>query len=419
MSYFKNIILKNIKNEKERNKISDNLGPLRGEVKCEAFDSITGKKLFEINNRNAVTYQGKSSLIKLLSQTITPHTTLFDANEYKISKLRLGNAPTDDYYTYAGLNPLDSTVDNDINNVPLHYYDIAEKSYRNNLTLANLRSGAGGKCSLDSGQIQSESGTNVSQDISITSGMISTMDTVDGVIIDLNSSPFTNLLSGIRAPSPNTLSIELFLFGGVSPEVTASFINNKGYNRKDPTLALEIPNAKNHLDLDASNGCRLFFDYNDNHWKVKIRTKSGIASLYTSGKFRVKFAIGKYNVINSIVPKTGFNKGFGLNATSRFGGSLDYYTINSNNNFFIDSEADDISVTFNCIINGPEGNGEYINTSGFDVIYTEAFLFNEKNELFSMVKFEDPIASPLSSNLGFIKNKTISYNISWKISAFI
>lgn len=81
MSYFKNIILKNIKSEKERNKISDDLGPLRGEVKCEAFDSITGKKLFEINNRNAVTYQGKSSLIKLLSQTITPHTTLFDANE--------------------------------------------------------------------------------------------------------------------------------------------------------------------------------------------------------------------------------------------------------------------------------------------------------------------------------------------------
>ena len=70
MSYFKNIILKNIKSENERNKISEDLGPLRGEVKCEAFDALTGKKLFEINNRNAVTYQGKSSLIKLLFQIL-------------------------------------------------------------------------------------------------------------------------------------------------------------------------------------------------------------------------------------------------------------------------------------------------------------------------------------------------------------
>ncbi|MEM2145825.1 MAG: DUF362 domain-containing protein [Candidatus Jordarchaeaceae archaeon] len=56
---------------------------------------------------------------------------------------------------------------------------------------------------------------------------------------------------------------------------------------------------------------------------------------------------------------------------------------------------------------------------GYDVVYTEAFLFNEIDELFSLVKFEDPIANPTASNLGFIKNKTISYNISWKISVFI
>ncbi len=419
MSYFKNIILKNIKKEKERNRIIEDLGPIKGEVKYEAFDIKTGKKLFEGINRNAVTYQGKSSLIKLISQTPSNHSPIFDCLDYKITKLRLGNGPTDSYYSYASINPIDSTVDNDVNNIPLHYYDLTEKSYRNNLTLANLRAGAGGKCSLDLGQIQSESGTNISQDIAITPAMVSSIDTIDGVIIDLNNSPFTSILSGKRAPSPNSLKVELYLFGGVTPEVSGVFINNKGYNRGANNLALEVPNSHNHLNLDSTNGCKLYFDYNDNHWKIKIRTLSGIGALYVSGKFTVKFTIGAYNIINSIVPKTNWNNGFGTTSSTRFNGSLDFYSINSNNNFFTDSEADDISVTFNCIVNGPEGNGEYANVSGYDVIYTEAFLFNEKDQLFSMVKFEDPIAAPLATNPGFIKNKTISYNISWKISAFI
>lgn len=419
MNLFKKIIQKNIMDEKNHNKIQEDLGPFKGEVFWTAYDTVTGKIIKEGYNNNAVTYNGKSSLIKLLSQTVTPKINSFDASDYKISKLRLGNAPTNSYYTYASINPLDSTVDNDINNIPMHYYDITEKSYRNNLTLASGRSGAGGKCSLDSGQIASESGTVISQDINMTLVMINALDTIDGVIIDLNQAPFSGILSGIRAPSPNSFTVEMYKNGSVLPDVSAVFLNNKGYNRKNANLALEVPNSLNMLNLDSINGCRLYFDYNDNHWKVKIRTQTGIGTTFTGGKFRIKFVIGKYNIINSIVPKTSYNRGFGFNNTTRYRGALDYYVINSNNNYFLDSEADDISVTFNCIINGPDGNGEYENVAGYDVVYTEAFLFNQKDELFSMVKFEDPLAAPLATNLGFIKNKTISYNLSWKITAFI
>jgi len=205
---------------------------------------------------------------------------------------------------------------------------------------------------------------------------------------------------------------------------SASISHNTGLTERITEITQTGPNT---------TGTRLFFDYTAEKqgWKlflqeivpgtpipskysmvVQTRLASGEepnSSNHTWDRMEISYEIGKHNVVNLIIPKTGYNFGTGINSVGRYGNQdgdayqvLNPYYYDCPNNF-----VDDYAVMFTTSMGPQQGNGN----GGSDkpiLQYTKAFLFTENDDMFSSIQF-----------LGddFLKNENSTYTISWKILA--
>jgi hypothetical protein len=153
----------------------------------------------------------------------------------------------------------------------------------------------------------------------------------------------------------------------------------------------------------------LFYDYTTNNtgWKLKVDEVTT-----TTGRFDkivMYYEIGGKNVVNSIIPKEGYNAGVGTTLLERFQGYSDFYNTLSDIEYK-DASADfidDYSCTFNVNMTGQYGNGQASSALNEYINYSEAFLFNGLDEMFSIVYLPS----------SFAKNDTSAFLISWTILA--
>lgn len=405
MDLFRKIWTKNFLKAKEPiEKFSEDIGGLKGEFSWIKYKN--GQKVDSFTYHNAITELSKSTVIRLLSQGTSAWNGVIDPTQYKISKMRFGNAPYDDY--------------NNADELKLHYYDLSESVNRNNLTnpTAAEYSPAGGRYldggnSTPSGVINS--GFNSSLSLTKDSTFFDNWGPNGLIIINITSAAFSTTenpvkLSEKRPPSHKTFLVELL-------DITDTTIASLGFNTiysRDTTgnLPTNINIGSNYLSSSASDH-KLYYDYTAGIWKIQF--KLGTGSISTVKKVRISFKTGLYNIANSIVPKTGYNAGSG-EAVDRFplSSGIDYYSI-SNLSYYDSigsSFVDDYKVTFSVPMAQIEGNG----SSGSPVYYTEAFLFNARDDLFSIIRFPYPSRQGISS-VGFSKDSTVAYFISWTIKS--
>jgi hypothetical protein len=401
MNLFKKIWTKNfLKGKESLDKFSEDLGGLRGEFGWIKYSN--GIEIDKFSYHNEITNLSKSTVIRLLAQGTSIWNGTIDPTQYRISKIRFGNAP----------------IANHSSDLALSYYDLSEAVFRNNLTNSTSFSPAGGRFvdgsgNTPSGVINSDSKSNVSRNFP--SANFTNWGSNAVVIINITSDNFSttgNILNLIekRPPSHKTLLVEL-LDG--SNAVIGSLTFNSIYSRdtigNSPT---SIVPGINLLSTDSINH-KLYYDYSSSNWKIQFRL--GIGNVSSIINVRVSFKTGSYNIVNSIVPKFGYNSGSGA-ANERFpvSSGIDFYSVsNSTYNDSIGSSfVDDYSATFSITMAQSEGNG----SSGLPIYYTEAFLFNNRDDLFSIVRFPYP---SVSTPRGFEKDNTVSYLISWTIKSIL
>ncbi len=187
--------LKKVKKEKELYRFQEDIGPLIGRFSWKQLDAKTGKLLAECEGKNQITELSKSTVIRLISQGVSPYLGQITPSNLKISKMRFGNAPFADHNTTDELK--------------LAYYDDAEKVYRDNATTPPGSSpfycGAGGRSSA----IASEAAANVNKTIAIASfgGSWAVGQTIEINITDPSDPAFQYLINE-RPPSHKTFKIQ-------------------------------------------------------------------------------------------------------------------------------------------------------------------------------------------------------------------
>lgn len=394
--------LKKVKKEKELYRFQEDIGPLIGRFSWKQLDAKTGKLLAECEGKNQITELSKSTVIRLISQGVSPYLGQITPSNLKISKMRFGNAPFADHNTTDELK--------------LAYYDDAEKVYRDNATTPPGSSpfycGAGGRSSA----IASEAAANVNKTIAIASfgGSWAVGQTIEINITDPSDPAFQYLINE-RPPSHKTFKIQ-FKDGSnvIKQEIQWNGIYSRtsAGNLGSETVVASPPIA----DVTAT---KLIWNPSQKKWKLLIALTSNLTNqLGTIVNMVVSFKIGNTNIINSVVPKTGQNAGSGTQ-TTRFT-SADYYDILSGSTQYTDSPGgsfiDDYSVTFSTIQNGSEGNGTMGNT--YPVVYTEAALMSADDTVFSIIRFEpNPPYGAGSSTPSWAKDSTSAFLLSWSISA--
>jgi len=152
----------------------------------------------------------------------------------------------------------------------------------------------------------------------------------------------------------------------------------------------------------------IYYDYNDGSWKFQIEEISGAGNRYDTVK--MIYDRGTYNIINSVVPRDGYNTGRGQRLDLRYANNSagDFYPVlptieyRDGDTDFVD----DYSATFSVNMVGQYGNG--VITVGTDYIkYKEAYLFNERDDLFSALYLTN----------AFEKNPLTAFYIAWTILA--
>ena len=162
----------------------------------------------------------------------------------------------------------------------------------------------------------------------------------------------------------------------------------------------------------VTNGLNLSGGSNDVNW---AQSKIGVG---------VSYDRGYYNVVNSIVPVTGVNAIqnssnwnnnlnndalFLANYKNRFGSAKDYYEVGNLKSFTVganEAYINDFETSFSIIMGANQGNGsDPIN----GIVYTEAFLCSENDDVFSSLRF-----APIDR---FTKNNASTYFITWSIRA--
>jgi len=422
-SLFTKIWKKHQKKGENPAKLAEDLGMLKGLFSFKKYDPKTGLILFESQKYNTLTNQSKSTLIRLISQGESPWLGTIDPTELKISRMRFGNH---DGATASRLNyyKLDETggYENGETNKPT--------ATRPNNPLP--QSGevdpdfAGGK----SGK-QEIPGANTTVD--------SILDAYDSHWVsgpdDTKVYTIPTLAAGtgyIHPPSHETLVVKFYKDSSLIETLTfGEDGDGVVYTRsrlgipptkittetgEDPIIP---PNEGGERDgggettIDETNeancNTRLFYDYTTGStgWKLKVEEID-----YPEGAYdRIDFSyeVGKYNVINSIIPREGYNIGYGITNLTRYQGSLDYYSTIGDPEYrdSADDFIDDYAVTFSVNMTGPYGNGETDVNQDEYIRYTEAFLFNELDDMFSLVILPNP----------FDKNEGSAYYISWSILA--
>lgn len=406
-SLFEKIFYKNlakVKKESELSKFEEDVGPLVGMFSWKKMDSATGLILEERIGKNQITELSKSTVIRLISQGISPYLGSISPSNLKISKMRFGNAP------YADHNTADD--------LKLAYYDLDEKVFRDNATVppgvAPFYCGAGGRNSA----IASEAAASISKTVATASfgGAWAIGQTIEINITDSGDPQFQYVIKN-RPPSHksfkvqfkdvgNTVIQELSWIGVYSRDTTG--------NSCTETVVAAPPVA------DVPN-CKLIWNAAQQKWKLLIVLTSNVTNqIATITSLSIQFKVGTYNTANSIVPKTGQNAGTGT-STSRFT-SADYYDVLSGSTQYADSPLgsfiDDYSVTFFCIQNGSEGNGTMGNT--YPVVYTEAMLMTEDDTVFSIIRFEpNPPYGLGSSTPSWAKDATSAFLLSWTMKAVL
>lgn len=126
-------------------------------------------------------------------------------------------------------------------------------------------------------------------------------------------------------------------------------------------------------------------------------------------KIKLTYTLGQYNIVNLVIPKVGYNNGYGYTDLLRYNNQNgDYYeTVTPTYQDCGDDFIDDYAVTFTTSMNANYGNGS--GGKGDDAIkYTKGFLFCKNNLMFSSIIFTQD---------NFVKNSNNSFQISWKILA--
>jgi hypothetical protein len=452
---FKRIWNKNfVKGTDKLDKFADDVGGLKGHFSWKKLDK-NNNVLKESGVHNDITNLSKSTVIRLLAQGMPKYRSqTIDPAKYKITRMRFGNAS----YKVGNYNYGGSSVDNNISK-KLFYYDSTEHVFRPNQNngigdnALNFKS-AGGKS--DGTTIASSITSLVKKEFYTADAFKNNSANYDnylypadkfGIInlgsvvipIDKSLSYFSYLNSyseeaKLYPPSHDTLKITLTFFNlannnaQTSVIFTSSELDRKIYSRN--LLGNEFLGSvsNNHI---TDNKLTFTYDNSLELWKINF----GLTSTYLNqnftnntatvlGRITIEYNIGKYNIINSIIPKTGINSG---SIQNRFT-SDDYYTLV--NNVYDSSPTDfidDYSVNFSSIMNIDQGNGQ--SGSSLPVIYTEAFLFNEMDDLFSSIIYTDfPIennnqykgdTSSSSLSRAFIKTNNDAYLFQWTIKALI
>lgn len=406
MNLFKKIWEKNFLKAKEPiDKFSEDIGGIKGEFSWIKYRN--GKIVDNFNCHNQITHLSKSTVIRLLAQGSSRWRESINPADYRISRMRFGNAPY---------------ISNEFNynsDLMLTYYDTKESINRPNLTNStNLYSPAGGRFIDGSGGpatgvINGDSKSSINRTFQVSTSFT---NWEAGAIISINitSAVFSSIGNTLnlienRPPSHKTLVIDfLNSLGSIVASLKFGTIYSRDPNGNQPSEKITGANLISSNDIDH----KLYYDYTTSTWKIQFKLGTGVVSNIVN--LRVSFKTGVYNVVNSIVPKTGYNSGSG-DGFLRFPlGGIDYY--NTYNVTYEDAGSssfiDDYSATFSINMAQNEGNG----SSGLPVYYTEAFLFNSKDDLFSIVRF------PYYQNItetpkGFEKDATISYLISWTIKS--
>ena len=415
MNLFKKIWTKNFLKAKEPiDKFADDIGGLNGQFSWIKFHN--GQKIDQYSQKNTITNLSKSTVIRLLAQGNNSYWRgEIDPTQYSISRMRFGNAPFIDHNT-------------DLN---LCYYDISEKCYRNNATDGNPGefSPAGGRYNsgggTPSGEITREFGSDPS--IPIERNSTNFPNWTVGANIDLSINPAllgTNYsdYNQENPPSHKSLVVQLLnssnsvistiTYGTVYSRYSVNDIGNVATNVDSQSAIVSTTPEDHNLKYESPIGS------DKGYWRVRFKLGNGPIS--NVARVRISFKIGAFNVINSIVPKIGYNFGIGKTQTTRYplgtGSNRDYYDTvtpiysDSIGGSFID----DYSATFSITMTQTEGNG----SSGSPVFYTEAFLFNSKDDLFSIIRF--PYFTGINSTpRGFSKNSSTSYLISWTIKSIL
>lgn len=376
--------------------MEDDIGGFIGKFSWEQRDVNTNKVIAFNQGINQVTNISKSTVIRLISQGLSDKVGQITPSDYKITRMRFGNAP------YADHNATEDKK--------RAYLDYTEKAYRDNLTAQGgspARAGAGGGATT----IASQSGTDLSVNFLLSA--FGGPSAVKGNTIEINVSNATTFpgIVGIRPPSHATLSVD---FNTIAPALleTQTFYNE--YSR----VATGNPSTRTDVvgGNDIITAGKLVWNASQSEWRLQL-TFSSDARVDSVNNFNVKFKIGLYNVANSIVPKSGSNAGSGTESL-RFT-DLDYYTISAANVTYADSPllyfVDDYSASFSVTMTGTQGNG--IGGDSFPVVYTEAFLFSDNDELFSVLRFDGPGAYGGGSGTGFVKDSTSSLFLTWGVSA--
>jgi hypothetical protein len=416
MSLFKQIFYKNLKKGTNPTKLVEDIGPLRGIVQWHQIDEKTNKIIKSSEKYNALVNQSKTNLIRLISQGQSPWIGQINPANLRISRMRFGNA--NDFSTPS----------------KFYYYNIGELSTRVNNPVDAFAAGG-------------DKFTNKFDNTTRPAGGF--LPTTIEKINNIGSNGYQPGAGGEKIytinnlnipPSQGTFRIEFWKTGGLAPVETLYFGNASGeiftypYTRKTngnaPTKIISAssnesdkictpshatrPDAEYEIThVTPETNSRLFYDYSTTSWKyVSYENNNGVYGGNTMyDLIRFIYDIGKYNVINSIIPRNGFNRGEGLNLL-RYDGMTqgDFYPISVNSVEYRDSDddfIDDFSATFSVVMSGQYGNGNTDAIAGDKIKYTEAFLFNEIDQMFSAVYLNAP----------FEKNSLTAFYISWTILA--
>jgi len=433
---------------------ADVIPAFRGRVFIRRVDRFgaLGKPV-EISNE--LTNLSKSTFIRLLAQSASPWRGNVNPADYAIDRMRFGNAQKAKYtavvdlvtrmeeYQALGLSSTQKA---------LHYYDISEASSRpgapvdiipvETLTDAQLLSAynRGNKNTarigssfsfqiLRSASIQGINNANAQPTRIYNPGYGTTGDarpfshgTLKVDLINSLGQIVERIVWGqpqyIRSVEGN-LPTHIYVKVGNEPGITTpnNIAFQSGTYQGDPAQANYDPNLfdlsgnwKKRLVAPDSTFTKLFFDFdkdqNDNWggWKILIDEINPNAPGYTA--IHPKFEVGKYNIINSVVPRKGTNKDQGISTLNRYNISTqDFYQIGGNKSYKLDGQSsfvDDRSIDFSIFMPTDDGNADGV------VKYTEAFLQCKNDDVFSMIQL--PVAQQFS------KSNEDSYLITWSIS---
>ena len=469
LNLFTKIFKKHLKRGKEPlHKFADDVGLLKGVFSFKGYDVNSGKLLTEGTKENLVTNESKSTIIRLLGQgesRYVPYNEEFDSNfirpnQFRISKMRFSN----DLGTAGELNDEDAKR---VLGENIHeYYSIAENSHRIARVNDNLPGGANtgsNTTKITDETILENYNTTPSTILTNSSENYSSFG-VANKIFDIRTR--SNVQDGgyPRSPSHGSIKVTLYktidgekekieeIFFDKTPETDNRIFYTKDSNRNKPhriinyrvngnfyhvsspmsettdftdinnTRITEIKTANDDPNFTET---KIFFDYASPYgWKFflsEIGQNINVPSAYNNtiiasgeswDEIKLEHTTGLYNIINLIIPREGYNLGYGNTIGNRYQGKADFYsTGNVNAEDYRDAAhdyIDDYAVTFQTIMRGSQGNGRD-SSSSQKINYRKAYLCTENDQIFSSMT--------ISSDLEFKKHSGTLFAVTWRIIA--